>query len=125
MGVTLLAPLRPIKRDRSRSFGQDLSQQTAWFCGGGVTPNSSEDLIRWTDGRALIATGSPFDPVDWKGARIPIGQCNNAFIFPGVGLGLVAAGAKLVPDALFLTAAKALAAYDERLPGYEASLFPN
>ena len=84
-----------------------------------------EDLIRWTDGRALVATGSPFEPVTWKGSRIPIGQCNNAFIFPGIGLGLVAAGATEVSDELFLAAARALAAYDKRLPGFEASLFPN
>jgi malate dehydrogenase (oxaloacetate-decarboxylating) len=84
-----------------------------------------EDLIRWTDGRALIATGSPFPEVEWKGSRIPIGQCNNAFIFPGMGLGLSTAGAKLVPDDLFLAAAMALAAFDDRLPGCEACLFPN
>ena len=84
-----------------------------------------EDLIRWTDGRALIATGSPFPEVKWKGSKIPIGQCNNAFIFPGMGLGLAIAGAKLVPDGLFLAAARALAAFDDRLPGCEACLFPN
>ncbi len=84
-----------------------------------------EDLIRWTDGRAIIATGSPFDPVEWKGKSIPIGQCNNAFIFPGVGLGLVTAGASRVPQEVFLAAAKTLAAFDERLPGFQASLFPN
>lgn len=84
-----------------------------------------EDLIRWTDGRALIATGSPYAPVEWKGSRIPIGQCNNAFIFPGIGLGLAVCAASLVPDDLFLAAARALAAFDERLPAYEASLFPN
>src|ERR1035441_8890920 len=84
-----------------------------------------EDLLRWTEGRAIVATGSPYDPVDWKGTSRPIGQCNNAFIFPGIGLGLVVAGARIVPDDIFLAAAKTLAAYDERLPGFEASLFPN
>ena len=84
-----------------------------------------EDLIRWTAGRAVIATGSPYEPADWKGTKIPIGQCNNAFIFPGVGLGLVAAGARRVPEITFLVAAKTLAAFDERLPGFETSLFPN
>jgi malate dehydrogenase (oxaloacetate-decarboxylating) len=84
-----------------------------------------EDLIRWTDGRALIATGSPYPAVEWKGSRIPIGQCNNALIFPGIGLGLTVSAAKFVPDELFLAAARALAAFDERLPAFESSLFPN
>jgi malate dehydrogenase (oxaloacetate-decarboxylating) len=84
-----------------------------------------EDLIRWTAGRALISTGSPFSPIEWKGSRIPIGQCNNAFIFPGVGLGLTTAGATLVPEDVFLVAAKTLAAFDQRLPAFESSLFPN
>jgi malate dehydrogenase (oxaloacetate-decarboxylating) len=84
-----------------------------------------EDLIHWTDGSALVATGSPYDPVMWKGRRIPVGQCNNVFIFPGVGLGLAASRAKLVPDEIFLAAAKALASLDKRLPGYEDTLLPN
>jgi malate dehydrogenase (oxaloacetate-decarboxylating) len=84
-----------------------------------------DDLINWTQGRAIIATGSPFEPVEWKGTRIAIGQCNNAFIFPGVGLGLMAAAARRVPEISFLVAAKTLADFDERLPGFESSLFPN
>ncbi len=83
------------------------------------------ELFKWTDGKAIVATGSPFEPVEWKGVKTPIGQCNNAFIFPGVGLGLAASGARLVPEEIFLAAAKTLAAFDERLPGFEASLFPN
>ena len=67
------------------------------------------DLIAWTDGRALIATGSPFADVTHAGTRHVIGQCNNSYIFPGVGLGVVAVGARRVTNEMFLAAARALA----------------
>ena len=57
-----------------------------------------EDLIRWTQGRALVATGSPFAPVNYGGHTIPIAQCNNVYIFPAVGLGVVASSARRVTD---------------------------
>ena len=66
------------------------------------------DLIAWTEGRAFVATGSPFDDVQYEGRRIRIGQCNNAYIFPGVGLGVIAARARRVSDAMFVAAARAL-----------------
>ncbi|TFH88334.1 NAD-dependent malic enzyme [Billgrantia azerbaijanica] len=68
-----------------------------------------EDVIRWTEGRALVATGSPFPPVEFEGKRYPIAQCNNAYIFPGIGLGVVAANARRVTDDMLMAASRALA----------------
>lgn len=67
-----------------------------------------EDLLAWTDGRALIATGSPFSDVTFQGETYTIGQCNNMFIFPGVGLGVLASGARRVTNEMFIAAARAL-----------------
>ena len=66
------------------------------------------DLLNWTDGKALIATGSPFAPVDFNGKTIPIGQCNNALVFPGIGLGVVAVHANRVTDNMLWAACKEL-----------------
>ena len=68
------------------------------------------DIIAWTDGRALVATGSPFAPVTHAGQQIHIGQGNNAFIFPGLGLGSLIAGARRISDAMIAAAAMELAA---------------
>jgi len=84
----------------------------------------ADDLIRWTEGRALVATGSPFAPVPWNGRKIPIAQCNNVYIFPAIGLGVVAAGAKRVTDAMMLAAARALADNSPALRDSSASLLP-
>ena len=65
-----------------------------------------ENIYQWTNGRALVATGSPFGPVNLNSKPLRIGQCNNVFIFPGVGLGVLASGAKEVIPAFFTTAAK-------------------
>ena len=70
---------------------------------------TAEQLVAWTDGRALIGTGSPFAPVQWNGRTIAIDQTNNSYIFPGIGLGVLAARARRVTEAMFMAAAKAVA----------------
>jgi len=82
------------------------------------------DLIAWTRGRALIATGSPFEPVRYEGHSIPIGQCNNSYVFPGVGLGVLGIGARRVSDGMFRAAAEALSELSPALRERNASLLP-
>ena len=73
------------------------------------TEATPSQVLAWTDGRALVATGSPFDPVIVDGRARLVGQANNAFIFPGVGLAAIVAGARQVSDTQFLVAAHTLA----------------
>ncbi len=67
------------------------------------------DILRWTSGKAMVATGSPFQPVDMGGQRFEIAQCNNSYIFPGIGLGVITAKAARVTDNMMMAASKALA----------------
>ena len=82
------------------------------------------DLITWTDGRAVVATGSPFPDVQYGGRTFPIGQCNNMLIFPGIGLGLIASGAQLVTNSMFIAAARALSASSPARRDPMQSLYP-
>jgi malate dehydrogenase (oxaloacetate-decarboxylating) len=68
-----------------------------------------EQVIEWTDGNVVIATGSPFKPVEYKDKVYPIVQCNNSYIFPGIGLGVIAAKARLISDEMLMAASNALA----------------
>ena len=70
-----------------------------------------KDLIEWTKGNALVATGSPFPTVEYGGKRIEIAECNNSTIFPGIGLGTVLSRSKRVSEAMLVAAVKALAAW--------------
>lgn len=83
---------------------------------------TAEDLIRWTDGRAVVASGSPFAPVNYNGRKITIAQCNNVHIFPAMGLAIVASGAGRVTDGMMQAAARALAANSPALKDPSASL---
>jgi len=82
------------------------------------------DLFKWTNGRALMATGSPFPPINTEHGPIQTGQCNNSFIFPGVGLGVIASGARRVTDSMFVAAARVLSEFAPMLHDPQAPLYP-
>ncbi len=86
-----------------------------------ATPN---DIIRWTNGEALVATGSPFDPVVHEGRTYPIAQCNNSYIFPGIGLGVLAVNAKRVTDEMLMESSRALATYSPLAINGRGALLP-
>jgi malate dehydrogenase (oxaloacetate-decarboxylating) len=85
---------------------------------------TAAELIHWTGGRALVATGSPFAAVDYGGRALAIAQCNNVYIFPAMGLGAVAARPRRITDSMFLAAARALAASSPALKDPSAPLLP-
>jgi len=82
------------------------------------------DLLRWTDGRALVGTGSPFPPVEVNGKLVRIAQINNSYIFPGLALGILVSRATRVTDGMIMAAAKALAALSPARTDKNAPLLP-
>lgn len=82
------------------------------------------DILSWTDGQALVASGSPFATVTWQGNQYPIAQCNNAYIFPGIGLGVIAAGATRVTENMLLSACRALADCSPQATKSEGPILP-
>ncbi|HWA96826.1 MAG TPA: NAD-dependent malic enzyme [Terracidiphilus sp.] len=82
------------------------------------------DIMRWTEGRALIGTGSPFAAVDVNGKLVPISQVNNSYIFPGLALGILVSRARRVSDTMIMAAAKALASLSPSRTDKNAPLLP-
>ena len=84
-----------------------------------------QDVLRWSDGKAIVATGSPFEPVEHNGKFYPIAQCNNSYIFPGVGLGVVASKATRVTDNMLMASSYALAEYATSVDTNNDALLPD
>lgn len=84
-----------------------------------------EDIVRYTDGKAFIATGSPFPDVSYKGRSYSIAQCNNVYIFPGVGLGVLASECPKVTDKMFFNASRVLSDHSPLLQNKGELLFPS
>ncbi|WP_312948343.1 NAD-dependent malic enzyme [Superficieibacter sp.] len=82
------------------------------------------DLIEWTQGAALVATGSPFAPVFWQNTQYDIAQCNNAYVFPGLGLGVLASKARRVTEGMLMTASRTLAAHSPLVRTEKGGLLP-
>ncbi len=103
-GLFSPAILAEVAKHTERPIVLALSNPTA------KTECTPEEVARATNGRGLMATGSPFDPLDWEGRTLYTSQCNNMYIFPGVGLGALVAKATKITDAMFLAASRALSA---------------
>ena len=129
--ATMLIGLSTVKGIFSESIVREMARKTERpiiFPLSNPTSHSEAepaDLLAWTKGRALVATGSPFSPVKYGGRSIAVAQCNNVFIFPAVGLGLMASKARRVTDQMMLAAAKALGEHSPALRDPLASLLPN
>lgn len=83
-----------------------------------------EEILRWTEGNALVATGSPFAPVSINGRTVHIAQCNNSYIFPGIGLGVIASKASRITDKMLMAASNALAECSPMVTGLGDAVLP-
>lgn len=83
-----------------------------------------EKIIEWTDGEVIIATGSPFKPIEYKGKTYPVAQCNNSYIFPGIGLGVLACKARRISDEMLRVASETLAAASPLANTGEGGILP-
>ena len=117
-GVFSRAVLEAAGRQVARPIVFALSNPTS------LVECTAEEAYRWTEGRAIFASGSPFDPVSLFGRRFVPGQGNNAYIFPGVGLGVIACASRLVTDDMFLAAARALAHQVSQAELEEGRVYP-
>jgi malate dehydrogenase (oxaloacetate-decarboxylating) len=86
-----------------------------------ATPNQ---VINWTQGQVIIATGSPFEAIEYQGKTYPIAQCNNSYIFPGIGLGVVSAKISRITDEMLQVASETLAAASPLATNQSAELLP-
>jgi len=117
-GVFSRAVLEAAARQAARPIVFALSNPTS------LVECTAEEAYRWTEGRAIFASGSPFDAVSLFGHRFVPGQGNNAYIFPGVGLGVIACASRLVTDEMFLAAARTLAQQVSQAELDEGRLYP-
>ncbi|HTP34481.1 MAG TPA: NAD-dependent malic enzyme [Candidatus Acidoferrales bacterium] len=117
-GAFTEAVIRAMARNVARPVIFPLSNPTS------RSEATAEQILSWTEGRALLGTGSPFPPVSWNGRQVKIDQTNNSYIFPGVGLGVIASGARRVTDTMFMAAARALAGLSPAAADQTAPLLP-
>ena len=95
--------IKQLAKNTERPIVLPLSNPTS------MTEGKPQDIMDWTDGKALVATGSPFPPSEYNGERFTVSQCNNSYIFPGVGLGVLASKATGVSDNMLMAASQSLA----------------
>lgn len=117
------------------AFTQEIIETMASYCKHPLilplsNPNerceaNPEDIIKWTQGKAIFATGSPFSPVEYEHKLYPAAQCNNVYIFPGVGLAAVSLGIKKITEKMFVAAAQELSKHSPMLNDSAAPLFPS